>query len=66
MDQSQEELTIRVRKGVKVNVVEDAGIAEGRDLYVDLPAHFRVAVKRVHRGGKEADAAKAGPIFLCG
>jgi len=59
-----EELTIHVRKGVKVHVVEDA--AEGRDLSVDMPSHFRVAVKRVQRGGAAADAAKVGPIFLCG
>jgi hypothetical protein len=62
----QESLTIRVRKGVKVNVVEDDEIAEGRDLFLDLPTHYRVAVKRVHRGGPEAEASKVGPIFLCG
>jgi len=70
MQTTQESVTIHVRKGVKVNVVEtehnlaDSRIPKDRDLVMSVPANLKVAVAEIGEGGKPN--AKAALVLKCG
>ena len=70
MTGNEEAITIKVRKGVKVNIVEEGGVLrdndprmrEDRDIHIVLPERLKVGVKRL----SDAPAARPNVVTMCG